>query len=416
MKSYFLKIILLPVFIFSFCFPAMAEDMDITGIRELMLSLGLENIEISKTDNKDFRQYQLSYENRTFLHEIKALGALLLGLKNIIGKDSGLEIFPQSNGQVVASIRLNYGDYLNFRDKGLSEEDFAGKVEVELNPVYKFSGKRSNSLFLHSDLTVGPSYTLDQVNGPTILLTPSLFTYLDNGWYFNARYRFPVYNVVNGFDFQKNFTLVPPGFGRSGFDYSTGITGLPLYTTFRSAYSSEGPGISISNELQWLIMGGLFNLNLASGINFNMTDRKSDFSLLPYGQFYLGKLDLLFEGGGGKFLDNVYGGWARVTRQFDSVDIGFSAYRTVSASGSAWLMLFEYNIAIGPEHGINASAFRVTYPRFFPGNLAAGSGLNSSVSVYRTQDFIKRLYPEYIKSHFYYWREGVTGAEEDGKL
>lgn len=411
MKSNFFKILLsLPLCFILLFSPVKAEENDIGAIKQLMLKLGFENIEVSKPEQNVniIPSYRISYENRTFLHEIKALGALLSGLNGLINLSSSLEIFPQSNGKVISKVSLNYLDYLNFKNKKLTEEEFAKKVDISLNPGYQFSGERINPLFLHTDLVIAPSYIIDPINGPSILFSPYLYTYFDKGFYFNTRYSLPVYNVLNGFDYQKNFKLVPPGFTQSNIDYSTPVLSLPVYTTFRLSHFylslNQIHNFIASNELQYVIMDGKFNINLASGINFNATKGSFDFSILPFAQFNLSKLDLVFEGGAGKFLNNYYGGWGRVTRQFDNVDLGFSLYRTFGAPGSGWGMNFEYNLAIGPEHSINASPVRVTYPRFFSGTLIGGSTTGNSVSVYKTQSYIKRLYPEYIKTHLYYWK------------
>jgi hypothetical protein len=396
-----------------FCLPVMAEDNnEIDAIRQLMFKLGLENIEVSKTveeGNESDPLYKISYENRTFLHEIKALGQLLSSLKEIIQLNSSLEIFPQSNGKVISLISLNYQDYQDFKNSEITEEEFAKKVNVILNPGYHFTGERANPLLFHTDLALTPSYTINAQDGPIILFSPTLTTYFDNGWNFGTRFRVPVYSIVNGFDYQKNFQLFTPGFNRINIDYSAPVLDLPLYTTFRLAHIYENQeqsnSLVLSNELQYFINGGQFNINLSSGINYNLGAGSFDFSVLPSGQFYLGKLDVVLEGGAGKFLNNTYGFWGRITRQFDNVDIGFSLYRTFGSVNSAWRMNFEYNIAIGPEHGIDASVFRVTYPQYFAGLLLAGNGVANQVSVYKTQDFIKRLYPEYLKTHLYYWRE-----------
>src|SRR5690606_36676557 len=107
--------------------------------------------------------------------------------------------------------------------------------------------------------------------------------------------------------------------------------------------------------------------------------------------------------GGGKFLGTEYGIWGKIMRQFHNTDIAFSLYRTEGSDRSGWRMSFDFTLALGPEQSIKASAFRVTYPRFFSGFLYAGKNTAFSVpSVLLMQDyFLKRLFPEYIRSHLY---------------
>ncbi|MFN8577508.1 MAG: hypothetical protein U0354_11675 [Candidatus Sericytochromatia bacterium] len=365
--------------------------------------LGLENIDIQKEIDGNTNYYKITYENRTFLYEIDVFGALFSYIKKMIPENSFLEVYPQSNGKIISKLSLNFQDYLDFINKKISEDEFSTKVDVTLNPQYKIPNKY-NPLQFHTDLSLNPAYILDATTGPTIVFAPVLQTFLDHGLNINTRYRLPIYNVVNGFDFTKNSSILAPSFGYTNLDYSSPILNLPFYGTARLGHIFENNAHNalLSTDLQYMILGGLVNLNLASAVSVN-TLGKTDFSITPYGQFYIGKLDLVFEGGAGKFINGEYGGWGRLTRQFDNVDIGFSVTRGWGTPQSGFKLMFEFNIAIGPRHGLHAMPFRVTYPRFFAGNLVAGQFSGSILPRYKTEDFVKRLYPEYIKTHLYYW-------------
>ncbi len=388
-------------------YPAIAEienDYKVK-IQTLMKdNLGLENIDISRFEGDQTNIYKISFENRTFLHEIHVLGALLSGLKNIIPNNSFIELYPQSNGKVMLKISLSFQDYLDFVNSKITEEEFSKKIEFQVNPEFKLQEKH-NSLIFHTDVTAGVGYILDPTTGPSLLFVPSIYTYLDNGFVLSTRYRLPVYNVVNGFDFSKNSILYPLGFGYTNLEYSSPVLNLPLFATARLGHINENStnNFLLSTDFQYTVMEGLFNINLATGVNYNISNGLADFSLTPYAQYYLGKLDLMFEAGGGKFLYGEYGGWGRVTRQFDNVDIGFSVFRGWGAPQSGFRLNFEFIFAIGPEHSINSSPVRFTYQRFFFGNLVAGQFSGNIQPRYRAEDFVKRLYPEYIKNHLYYW-------------
>lgn len=368
-------------------------------------NLGLENINIQRQVNDLNHTYKITYENRTFLYEIDVFGALFSELKKYINPNSHIEVYPQSNGQIITKLALTFKDYLDFMAKKINEDEFANKIEVYSNPKYSINEKdKFNPLRFHTDVVAAPAYVLDPNTGPLLLFAPYLQTFLDNGFTLNTRYRLPVYNVTNGFDFQKNSLIFAPGFGYSSVDYGLPITNQPLYITARAGHIYEAGAHNglLSTDLQYMLMDGKFNINLSAAGTVN-TLGKTEFSITPFAQYYLGKYDLVFEGGGGKFINGEYGGWGRVTRQFDNVDIGFSIYRGFGAPQSGFRLNFEYNIGIGPRHGIHTGPIRLTYPRFFSGNLVAGTFTSSTLPRYKTEDFIKRLYPEYIKTHLYYW-------------
>lgn len=383
------------------------SSKEIEKIQNFMKNeLALENITIEKKLDGDTSFYTISYENRTFLYEIDVFGALFSYMKTNISENSFIEIYPQSNGKVVSKLSLNFQDYLDFVNKKITEEEFSKKVDVTLNPQDTIIKKeKTNPLMFHTDLVLNPAYLLDAITGPTIIFAPYIQTFLDHGFTFNSKYRLPVYNIINGFDLTKNSTIFQPSFGYTTIDYSSPILNLPLFGTARLGHIYEGSAHNglLSTDLQYMILGGLFNVNLASAVSLNTSTGKTDFSITPYAQYYIGKYDLVFEGGAGKFINGEYGGWGRVTRQFDNIDIGFSVSRGFGLPQSGFKLSFEYNIAIGPRHGINASPVRVTYPRFFSGNLIAGVSSANSLPRYKTEDFVKRLYPEYIKTHLYYW-------------
>lgn len=368
-------------------------------------SLGLENINIQREVNSLSNTYRVTYENRTFLYEIDVFGALFSELKKYIKPNSFIEVYPQSNGQIITKVSLSFKDYLDFISKKMSEEEFATKVDVTPSPQYSVNDKdKFNPLRFHTDIVASPAYLIDPTTGPTLIFAPYLQTFLDNGFTFNARYRLPVYNITNGFDFQKNSLVFAPSFGYTTIDYGIPIPNQPLYITARAGhiYEASAHNALLSTDLQYMLLDGKFNINLSAAGTVN-TLGKTELSITPFAQYYLGKYDLVFEAGGGKFINGEYGGWGRVTRQFDNTDIGFSIYRGFGAPQSGFRLNFEYNIAIGPRHGLHAGPIRFTYPRFFAGNLIAGNFTSSTLPRFKTEDFIKRLYPEYIKTHLYYW-------------
>lgn len=402
-KSFFLSVLIST----SLVAPAFSESIDTEKekIQRLMKEgLGLENIDIQKTQEDNISVYKFSYENRTFLYEIDVFGALFSGLKNIIPDNSYIEVYPQSNGQIMTKLTVNFQDYLDYMASKITEDELAQKVEVTQNPQF-IPSEKYNPLRFHTDLVLAPSYILDATNGPSILFSPYINMFLDNGFTLNTRYRVPIYNVTNGFDIAKNTALVPPGFGYTTVDYSSPILNLPLFATARLGhiYENNAHNALLSTDWQYMLFNGLFNINLTSGVSYNFSTGKADFSITPYGQLYLGKYDLVFEGGVGKFYYGEYGGWGRITRQFDNVDIGFSVFRGFGTPQSGFKLSFEYNIAIGPRHGIHTAPIRVTYPRFFSGDLVAGLFSGNIAPRYKAETFVKRLYPEYIKSHLYYW-------------
>ena len=394
---------------------SIANPNEFSNIKDQMLESGFENIQVIKSEDKNdlIDSYKITFENRTFLYEIHAIGHLLKKLKPIIKPNSHLEIYPQSEGKIVSRLSFYYQDYLDFINNNLTEEEFSKKVDIYFNPKDPFE-KKDNALFSHSDLTFSGAYIFDQTLGPILLFSPYFTTYLGNGFSFNTRYRTVFYNVENGFDFAKNTKLVEPSFQFTTFDYKTPvIDNIPLYTTFKVGHNYYGNhSFILGNDTQYLLFDGIMTFNLSSGIVLNLENNNSkvstDFSLTPYGQIYLSKYDLVFEGGGGKFLGDNYGIWGRATRQLNNADVGFSLYKilkTSSTDPNTTQFNFEYTIYFGNAESIKASPFRVTSARTFSGNLFAGRGNIGQVSRTTNSIYLKRLFPEYLKSHLYYWKE-----------
>lgn len=392
---------------------AIAKEPENNELHQVMIDLGFENISVIKSSNKTdlIDSYKITFENRTFLYEIDAIGNLLKKLKPFIKENSHLEIYPQSEGKIVSRISFYYQDYIDFINNNLTEEEFSKKIDLYFNPKDPFE-KKDNNLFFHSDLIVSGGYIFDQVVGPILLFSPYFTTYLGNGFSFNTRYRTVFYNAENGFDFAKNTKLVEPSFQYTTIDYKTPVLdNIPLYTTFKVGHNYYGNNSFIfSNDTQYLLFDGIMTFNLASGVVFNLENNakvSTDFSLTPYGQIYVSKFDLLFEGGGGKFLGDNYGIWGRATRQLNNADIGFSLYKilkTSSTDPNTTQFNFEYTIYFGNAEAIKAGAFRLSPPRVFSGNLFAGRGGINQVSRTPSSIYLKRLYPEYLRTHLYYWK------------
>ncbi|GIW23009.1 MAG: hypothetical protein KatS3mg068_2016 [Candidatus Sericytochromatia bacterium] len=367
--------------------------------KNFLLESGFENVYVKE----DKEEIILSYENRTFLYEINALGYILSKIPNT---DKKVSFYIQSNGNQILALKLYYKDYIDFINNKITQEEFSSKLEMEQNPKIIIN-KFENNLFLHTDLVISPSYYFFQKEGPTIYFSPYVNILFNNGFSFSSRYSFPIYNIVNSFDLEKNLKQFPATFLYNYFDYSIPIDNLPLWITLRAGHNGNGfsNNLLISNDIKYNLLDGWFNLNLSSGLIYNINTNKTDFHFTPYGQFYWGNLDLVLESGAGKFLNNDYGFWGRITRQFDFSDIGFSLYRVINQGKGEWRFNFEYNIAIGTEPSPKASNFRIIYPRFHKGFLYAGSGGGNSVSFYSNELFIKRLYPEYIKTHLYFFKK-----------
>jgi hypothetical protein len=104
---------------------AFSKSNDESSIKDFLLKAGFENIQIKKIEelnNKDY--YIISYENRTFLHEIHAISYVLANLKNTIKNNSKLDLIIQSSGNNMLKIGLNYNDYLDFMNTKISEKEF----------------------------------------------------------------------------------------------------------------------------------------------------------------------------------------------------------------------------------------------------------------------------------------------------
>jgi hypothetical protein len=231
---------------------------------------------------------------------------------------------------------------------------------------------------------------------------------LGNGFDFFTRYALNIYNIENGFDFEKNSKIYSPKFQTANITYFTGIPNIPLYTAFKAGYNyNESNDIFISNNSKYNFLDGILSLNLSTGFIKRTNSNVDFFTIAPYIQYYNSTYDVLAEVGGGTFIGNEYGFWGRLHRQFDNADLGFSVYRNwyLNVPGNKTLLAFEYRLAIGPEKSITASPLRVTYPRYYSGNIYSGNPIGGEVPISDTTIYMKRLYPDYIKTHLYYFKE-----------
>lgn len=371
-------------------------------IKDVLLSSGFENILIEKNNNK----YTISYENRTFIHELSALSYILKNLKNLINKESILDIYIQSSGQAILNIKLTYSDYLDFIDEKIDEKTFYNKISLNTNPNLNANSKIENNSFLHTDISLSPSYLIDGTKGPYINLSPAINTFFNNGFDLYLRGVTPVYSLENNFDFAKNFDFIKPQLRNAHITYFNSIKNTNIYTAFRLGEKSNlfNYSLFLSNDTSMNIFDGLLSLNLATGVIYHLNDKSTTFSIIPSLNFYYGDWDILAEIGGGKYLGNSYGIFTKLVRQFDFADLGFSVTKTFGEYNGS-MLAFDFKIYLGPEKTNNAAPLRFTLSKPFSGNLFTGNSvalLNPSTDL---RDYIKRLYPEYIRTHLYYLKQ-----------
>ncbi len=402
---FFIKIIIKVLFVLLIMImPGFAETSKTEDIKKQMLELGLENFIFFEHSPQN---YIITYENRSFIHEIHLLGSLLAGLKGNIENDANLEIYPQSRGQKILGIKFNFGDYLSFIDKKLTQEEFAKKIEFTYNTNNILHEKVDNSLFLHSDLVMGFDVGGSQEYGTTLLFLPVLQTYFGKGFSLSAMYRVPVFSQLFWFDFSKNNVIIPNNILNIYADYAVPVADLPLYTTFRAGtyLKSTYHNLLLGNETRYMFLDGKLNLNFSGNLIYDLKYKNIDFSILPFAQFYAGNLDITFEAGVGKRFNNEYIGWIRFLRQFKRNDISFTIGRLISNQGNSWGLKFEINMSIGPEHYFNPSYFRVTHQTKLIYMYGYGIIYWNPALVFSVENFIKRLYPEYIRTHLYFWQK-----------
>lgn len=379
-------------------------EASIQDVRQALLNLGLENLLLDKVGD----QYYVQYENRRYLHEIRAMGKVLSTLAPLLPLDSTLHLYIQSQGVTMTHVAVPMTAYTAFRSGVMGEADFAAQVRAEYPaPPHLFPPDQplANSLLGHSDLMLQPGYIATQAEGPTIMLFPTWDTYLNHGLRFSTGLRFAMWSGDR----------LPGGFDYALLDASRLIGGLPLTNTTRLGYA-RGRYFA-SNELAHQMMDGMFEVRLTTGLLYNTNPEAVlglEGNVFGIGRWRFHPLDFILEVGGGRFLGfgasgPTTGEWVRLVRYFGANDFSLAFFRMhTPAAGpdkAAYQFNLEFKLSLGPEEGLRPGVVRATWPPFFAGDLQAGWFIANQVSTNLATNFLKRLYPSYIKTHLWWWKD-----------
>lgn len=379
-----------------------------------LIKNGFENVAATWQD----RHAVVTYENRIFRYEIKAVQEVIILLMPLVKQQRYLTLIPQNENIPLVAVTVPVDEYLAFIKQEISIEKFVSTVEVSIDTdsaVRKLAGKQKiNRSFYKFDILVTPQLKAQfgQRSDPIevqINIAPELSTFLWKGMRLSAQVIIPLQNELN-----KEEDLVRPGLITLSQTFR-----LPQTTFFSTTagYFTEqryGVDFNIRKYFQngrWAIGANLGYTGFASYLKGVWSYTDLDMLTTSMSADYrLSRFDLILGATYGRFLNKDKGLRLDILRQFGEVDIGFFALKTDTDTNGG----FNFSIPIFPAKYLPARRLRISPASTFRWEYRY-KGLDINGRQYKTGnriiDFMKKLDPEYIKNELVNlegWRSGET--------
>ncbi|HEX2998625.1 MAG TPA: hypothetical protein VHR86_00020 [Armatimonadota bacterium] len=309
------RLLLLAVCI-VFALPVAAQTQQSPDeLRDALEAEGFENLSVTRDSVGG--GLSITYENRRYRWEIKALGIVLA--KAAAGQEGRLTIIPLYTGVPMARIEVDAADYRRFLNGELSKDELFSRLafstQVEAPVV-----QGQNSSFGKVDFTLSPGVRVNLItpappgmfHGGELRINPGVFTSLWRGLTFEGTYTYPFSSsnpVISRAAACCNSRVGKQGFfqlqvGRLGED----LSGLAAQSSFVSENGQHEYGL------------------MASAAAYTGEDRT-----LSYQGFYTWRptnLDLTATLSAGRYLEGDTGYSARVVSGYGERNIEFFVTRT----------------------------------------------------------------------------------------
>ncbi len=377
-----------------------------------LIKNGFENVAVTWQD----RHAVVTYENRIFRYEIKAVQEVIILLMPLVKQQRYLTLIPQNENIPLVAVTVPVDEYLAFRKQEVSIEKFVSTIDVsfEIDASWRKlqTTQTSNTSFYKFDILVTPQLKAQfgkrsdfieaQIN-----IAPELSTSLWKGMRLSAQLIIPLQNELT-----EEEDFVRPGLITLNQTFR-----LPQ-TTFLSTtigyFTAQRYGVDFNvrkyfHNGRWSIGANLGYTGFASYLKGVWSYTNLDMLTTSISADYrLSRFDLILGATYGRFLNKDKGLRFDILRQFGEVDIGFFVLKTATGKNGG----FNFSIPIFPSKYLPARFMRISPAKAFRLGYRY-SGFDESGLQYNTgnriNDFMKRLNPDYIKNQFVKfgdWRDG----------
>ncbi|MFX0134432.1 MAG: hypothetical protein ACFFDN_12405 [Candidatus Hodarchaeota archaeon] len=374
--------------------------------------LGFENVSVRIEQSN----LVLTYENRVFRDEIKALKKVLFLLNDVLKRENDLiiknvDLIPQNRRVPLIVISTETDILKKFFDKMINSEIFAESINLSFDIDEKFENfpvenKSKNKI----DVVFTPKFEteLDAYGDPIKLrlgIAPGIETILGRGSYFRGEYIIPL--VHRQFEVGDSIDGFRPGFINMNQVFR--LPGTAFVSTSFGVFSNNRYGIDLEFRKYWF--NGLLNTGLNIGYTGSMIvyNRQWDISVMKDFTWFidtgvrLPAYNMTFALNYGQYINKDKGFRADIYREFNEVDIGFYInYTKSNLLGDFTSAGFNFSIPIFPDKYSLPRLVRIRPDKYFRWEYNAKHFVFFHQKKYETgnsiRDFIKRLQPDYIRA------------------
>jgi len=410
------KLILILLFLCLFSATSQTISGEMTGARDALQQMGMENIEIWQPAAG---QVAVRYENRVFLNEIYAIGVVLEILSQQMTGDYLVLVYPQNQGLDIGGLAVPMESYRQFVAGVMDDAAFAALIKyIGPGPALSAAdsvvrGKRS---YPHLDIVLAhPGFvfqlgSLEDSFKYTLNLVPEVYATLGKGLGVEARYTIPLHDEIR--TYKKNSRLsrlvvsqtvnVAPSFWMR---WRGGVMDLDRWgMSFELARMTSNSRFLYGGSSE--CTGFFYPEN--SKIYFS---RPATWSGGAFVYYFAPRWDLTLGASYNKFLYGDYGPKFSLSRRFRDIELGlFGAKTNLDYFGGLVLEL-----PVPPLRHPKPGRVRVHWPsnfRFdyqstsegeqYSGPLPTGVTVQSGDDM---KDFVKHVTFPYIRNNLYLWRK-----------
>ncbi len=358
---------------------------------------GYDNVVLLEEDSS----LLLTYENRIYRNEIRAIRDILALLLPVIRGRSTLVLIPQHKSIPVLSIVIPVDAYLSFLQKEISHEVLMDAITVSFSVDQYWKRLRQEKLQTYRlDLVLHPQIKLqlgdfeDPIESQLNLI-PEINLYLWRGMAFSAQMIIPFQNELE----EEGNSFRP---GSITFNQTVRLPAdIFLSTTLgnfnRNRYGAEMNFRKYFRNATFYIGMDVGYTGHATYLDHTWYYQRIDYLTAFFQMGYrIQAYDLFVHVLCGQFLQEDQGIRVEVTRQFNSVSIGFLGIWTQHGHD----MGFNFSIPLFPAKLLQTKAFRVRPAREFTWEYRY-QGFESIGFQYSTGNaidpMISLLHPDFIK-------------------
>jgi hypothetical protein len=387
--------------IFQFSEGLFAESGDFAErqIQSVLIRNGFENVAVSQ----DSSEIIITYENRVYRFEVRAIYEVLSLVAKQIGTRTNCILIPQNRGVPLVTVTVDSNAFRFILDgknrEGCSIPGFEVSFNVEPHWLKLRNRKKENSSAMKLDATIHPQFkaqfgNVNDAIESQINLAPSVSTTAWKGMSLSAQWIFPIQNEL---DYEGDY-------GRPGlltlnqtirFPSSTFVSGTVGYFS-EHRYGMDLEVKKFLKNGRWAASANVGYTGFAAYLKHTwLYSDIADWTYFLSGEYRFSTLDFVIKATYGKFLYRDKGLRLDMVRQFDEVDIGFFIITTEAGRNGG----IAFTIPIFPSKRLSPKRVRVSPALYFPwsywyrGQPVYGIQYTTCSGI---DGFIKKLNPDFV--------------------